>query len=155
MGKKKVIIANGFILADVMLGMFILVVAVLAIGGLYIQSSKTNIFTDNQTVAYNWAQERMEYLKSTSVWRGNSSSNTPPTNPTDTGNASPPRTGFSRRTTLACPAAIASLPKTTASSSSKLLAAVNKRLIDVTVTVSWTENGKSKSVSIETLIERD
>jgi Tfp pilus assembly protein PilV len=155
MEKKRVITANGFILADVVLGMFILVVAVLAIGGVYLQSSKSNIFADNRTVAYNWAQERVEYLKSTSSWRGDSSLKIDPTEPTDTGNASPPRTGFSRTTTLVCPAAIASLPSTTARSSDNLLTAVNKRLIDVTVTVSWTENGNSRSVTLETLIDRN
>jgi len=154
MANKAIINKNGFVLTDVVLGMFILTVALLAIGGLYFQSGKASILADNQTVAYNWAQERLEYLKSASAWRGNSSTSTPPTVPTDTGNSLPPRSGFTRTTTVVCPAKLAALPATTINAGT-LLTAVNSRLIDVTVTVNWTENSRDKSVSLETLIERE
>lgn len=152
MGERRRRHEKGFILADVVLGMFILVVALLGIGGLYFQSARAGIFADNRTVAYNWAQERIEYLKGTGSWRGSSTAGTEPAAPADTG--MPPRNGFSRTTSVNL-AAITALPITTASSRSNLLDAVNKRLIDVVVTVSWTENSIPKSVSLETLIERE
>lgn len=144
--------ANGFILADVMIGMVILTVALTAIGGLYIQSSKSSRFADNRTLANNWALERMEYLKSTTNWRGSTQLNLGPTVPDDDGNDAPPRTGFSRKTTLVYPATITSLPPTTAGSKDNLLAAVNNRLIETKVTVSWIENNVTHSLNLETLI---
>jgi len=150
MDKKKKINANGFILADVVLGMLILVVALLAIAGVYIQSNKSNIFADNRTVAYNWAQERMEYLKANSDWRGNSLEGSPPNNPKDTGNDSPPRKGFKRDTNPVCPTDITVFPNT----ADTIKTTINNRLIDTTVTVTWTENGIDQSVSLRTLIDR-
>lgn len=150
--KKKMDNENGFILADILVGLFILSLSLLAIGGFYMQNNKASVFTDNRTVAYNWAQERIEDLKSRSDWRGSTDTN--PTNPVDNGNDSPPRVGFSRQTTLVYPATIASLPAITNNGTKDtLLTAVNKRLIDTTVTVSWTEKGITQSVSLETLIE--
>ena len=156
MDKKKKVIANGFILADAVLGMFILVVSVMAIAGLYMQSQKSNLFADNQTVAYNWAQQRMEELKATSAWRGDSTTPTAP-DPTlvpDIG--TPPRTGFTRTASAnVAVGTIATLPATTVVENSTLVTATNTRLVDVVVTVSWKESGKDRSIKLETLMERE
>ncbi|MDR3588877.1 MAG: hypothetical protein P4N41_04390 [Negativicutes bacterium] len=155
MDKKRTNGSRGFVLMDVILGMFILVVALVAMGGLYYQSTRAYIFADNRTVAYHWAQERMEYLKSDASWRGNSSQGTAPASPADAGNSTPPRTGFSRTTTVA----LASLPAGTLPATTQAVSVpiskINARLIDVTVTVNWTENGQTRSVNLRTFIERD
>jgi len=153
MKRKKISHEKGFILADVILGMFILTIAILALAGVYVQSGKSTLFADNRTVAYNWAQERMEELKADSSWRG-SSTTTAPYKPID--NGTPPRDGFTRDITVSL-ATIASMPQTASNATldSAFLTKMNNRLIDVTVTVSWTENGISKSVNLETLIDRE
>lgn len=145
--------AAGFILMDVVIGMVILAIALVAIGALYYQSGRSNIFADNRTVAYNWAQERIEYLKSSPSWRGDSGQKVDPVVPED--KDPPPRAGFERHTQVS----LAALPAGTlppANGAVELdIADVNKRLLDVIVTVKWTENGQQQSVSLRTLIDRN
>lgn len=152
--------AHGFILVDVIIGMIILVVALTAIGGLYIQTSRVSLFADNQTVANNWAQQRLEGLKSADrSWRA---SLTLPV--TDAAmNSTPPRPGFVMETTAvvrnntiaALPTRLPTAPVNTAFTvpDGVLLSAVNNRLIHMTVTVRWNENGNAQAISLETLID--
>ena len=145
---------RGFILLDVLIGMIILSVGVLTIGELYFQSGRSSVFADNRSEAFNWAQQRIEYLESDQSWRGSALLGTPPTNPADPDNANPPRTGFNRVTTVA----VANLPEGTLPATTTAvnvpIAKINNHLVDVTVTVNWLENGIPRTVSLRTLIQR-
>jgi Tfp pilus assembly protein PilV len=147
---------RGFIFVDVILGMFILVVALTAIAAVFYQSSKAGIFADDRTVAYNWAQERLEYLKSDPSWRGSAAQNVAPEqSPPDPDGNSPPRAGFTRTTN----AVLANLPEGTLPQTNGAvhvpMSVINNRLIDVTVTVNWQENGQPQSIRLQTLIARN
>jgi Tfp pilus assembly protein PilV len=151
MNNKRAYNKNGFILADVMIGMVILLIGIIAIAGLYLQSSKANLFADNRTKADNWAQARMEFLKADPTWKAAGVA------PADIDNPLLP--GFKMQTTVS-PANLLNLPArsdstTSAVSDATLLAAVNARLIDVMVTVTWNEKSGQQSVSLETLIDHN
>lgn len=151
---------RGFILMDVLLGVVILTVAVVAIAGLYYQSTQANIFADNRTVAYNWAQSRIENLKATQGWRGVAGGASPAVSDTEF-NATPPKPGFRIQTN----ALLATLPPGTLPATTQAVnvpmnrsgnrLGVNDYLLDVRVQVSWTENGRNETVELRTLIERD
>jgi len=152
--------SRGFILMDALLGMIILTVAVLAIGGLYFQSSRAYVFADNDTVAYNWAQQRMEDLKADPAWRAafvNSNGNTIPND--NLFNANPPRPGF----TIATVPVLGGINKSDIDGltpyidshidQGDMLTNINMHLIGVKVTVKWHENGIERSVYLWTLYD--
>lgn len=150
---------KGFILVDVLLGVIIIAVALIAIGGLYYQSGRANIFADNRTVAFNWAQNYIEFLKTDATWRGAAGGAAPnDAAPRATFNAAPPRPGFAIQSSVPLAnvsAVIQNLPATTMNRQ-VLTTAVSDHLIDVTVTVSWQENGQAMPpISLRTYIERD
>lgn len=151
---------RGFVLVDVLIGVVILMVALLAIGGLYIQSGHAIAFADNRTVAINWAKARVEEMQTTYYWRGASGGDDPFV-PADNGNENPPRAGFSRQTTVKLANVAASdldfnmLDMTnTTKSQSQIIREINDRLILVTVTVSWNEKGQAQFVQVRTYIDR-
>ena len=161
MNKKKVNQrANGFMIMDVVIGMVVLLIGVMGIAGVYMQSSRSSLMVDNRRAANNWAQARMEYLKSDLNWRTGVTTGEIILDPE---NDAPPRATFTRETkVVAHPATLSSLPSkrsngddgTGAVKDAALLEAVNNRLIDVQVTVSWKEKDISQSVSLETLIDQ-
>jgi prepilin-type N-terminal cleavage/methylation domain-containing protein len=57
---------NGFTLIEVMAGLIILAIGLLAIATMYITSTKGSYFSSNVTQATIFAQDKMEYLKNLS-----------------------------------------------------------------------------------------
>lgn len=151
---------RGFVLVDVLLGIIILTVSLLAIGGLYLQSSHAVAFADDRTVAMNWAKARIEELEANWHWRGQPGGDAPVV-PRDAGNDQPPRTGFQRDTTVS----LADVTEADVSkllqrldkskSNSEVISTVNDQLILVTVTVTWHENGAKQTAQLRTYIERE
>lgn len=151
---------RGFVLVDVLIGIVILMVALLAIGGLYMQSSHAIAFADDRTTAMNWAKARIEELEASWDWRGKPGGDAPVA-PPDVGNDQPPRTGFHRDTTVS----LANVTEddvdmllrqlNTTKSRGQIITAVNDQLILVTVVVTWNENGVEQSAQLRTYIERE
>ncbi|HMM20535.1 MAG TPA: hypothetical protein PKA10_07325 [Selenomonadales bacterium] len=157
--KKPVAVRRGFVFVDVIIGMVILTVALVAIGGLYFETGRANVFADNRTIAFNWAQQRIENLKAEVSWRGKAGGDPPSATASDAVfNSDPPRPGMrlATRSDLLemTKADLQDLPAT-AIKRDTLITALHQHLIRVTVRVDWQENGRDDHIELSAIIERD
>jgi type IV pilus assembly protein PilV len=118
---------KGFTLIEVMVGLVILAVGLLAIAGMLVTSVKGNYFSNHLTQASYIAQDRLEYLKTLPLTNGALTSGThtgqPEAGPVIIGGVT-----FSRSYTVA----------------------VNGALRTITYTVTWND-GRDHSVSFTTM----
>ena len=120
---------KGFILAEVMLAMVIISVALVAISGMFTQAIQADIRAKNYTVAANLAQKQLELLK-----------------------IKPPEYWAGR----ALPAVIpwcdqAQLPSSRYTLTTNAVATGYEGLVEVRVTVSWLERGIDNKLQFVTL----
>lgn len=120
---------KGFILAEVMLAMLIISVALVAISGMFTQAIQADLMAKDYTVAANLAQKQLELLKNRppEYWAG-----------------------------LPLPAIIpwsdgAQLPSSRYTLLTKAVATAHDSLVEVRVTVSWLERGIECKMQFVTL----
>ena len=114
---------KGFTLIEVLVGLIILSVGLLAIAGMFVTSVKGNYFSNQLTQASYVAQDRLEFLKSIPINNAPLTAGPHPETPVTIGGVT-----FSRSYTVV----------------------VNGSLKTITYTVTWTE-GISHSVSFTTM----
>ena len=114
---------KGFTLIEVLVGLIILAVGLLAIAGMLVTSVKGNYFSNHLTQASYVAQDRLEFLKNIPIDNAALTAGTHPEAPVPIGGVT-----FSRSYTVV----------------------VNGNLRTITYTVTWTE-GISHSVSFTTM----
>jgi len=121
---------KGFILAEVLLAIFIISIALVAISGMFTQAIQANLMAKDYTVAANLAQKQLELLKShpPEYWAGLTLPCTIPWS--DTIQLPPPRY----------------ILITNASISD-----ADDSLVEVTVVVSWQEKGREGNLQFVTL----
>ena len=121
---------KGFILAEVMLAIFIMSVALVAISAMFIQAIQAGVMANHYTVAANLAQKQLELLK-----------------------IHPPEywTGITLPAVILWgdPSQIPSLHYTLTTNA--IPSAINSHLIQVTVIASWQERNVQCSVQFVTL----
>ena len=118
---------NGFTLIEVLVGLVILVVGLLAIAGMLLTSVKGNYFSNHLTQASYIAQDRLEYLKTLPITHASLTPGTHTSQP-EAGSVTSSGQVFSRSYTVV----------------------VNGHLRTITYTVTWND-GRDHTVSFTTM----
>lgn len=152
---------QGFMLVEILIAITIVAVALLAIGGLVMTSSKSLAANDVQTLAYKTAQARIEALKSVPAnnWKEIGFTTTYQNVTTAiaaVANATTRTTLTNNIVTNTTPANIDARFTLLTEGRNVTVSGAGSRLVEVRVTVSWTAaSGQTAQVVLVTLFGRD